>query len=138
MTHTLILSLFFFMGNPTADDILPANVHHWNELEVQKTKSGDRRQVLEGATEVFEHFEIHVTTLRPGLAPHGSHVHQDHEIERGGLTLLTTPATCFQVSRVSQGASIFPGPPGFRLIRVEEQRLSTQVIYLHEDRNDAI
>ena len=66
------------------------------------------------------------------------HVHQDHEIERGGLTLLTSPATCFQVARVSQGASIIPGPPGFRLSRGEAQRLSTQVIYLHEDRNDAI
>ena len=66
------------------------------------------------------------------------HVHQDHEIEREGLTLLTTPATCFQVSRVSQTTSIFSGPPGFRLIRVNKQRLATQVIYLHEDRNDAV
>ena len=79
MTQILFLPILFFMTDLTVDNILPANVHHWNELEVQKTKSGERRQVLDGETEVFEHFEIHVTTLRSGLAPHGSHVHQDHE-----------------------------------------------------------
>lgn len=61
------------------DKPLKANVYNWNKLEVEKKKSGERRQILDGKTDVFSHFEIHVTTLDPGKAPHGSHTHQDHE-----------------------------------------------------------
>ena len=63
----------------TNENPLPANVYRWNDLEVQQTKSGERRQILDGKTEVFDHFEIHVTTLNPGKAPHGSHTHTDNE-----------------------------------------------------------
>ncbi len=54
-------------------------VHNWNKLEVQATSSGERRQILNGQTQVFDHFEIHATTLKPGKAPHKSHTHQDIE-----------------------------------------------------------
>ena len=137
----------------------PGKPGGWVDAEQFEWLRKDLLAHQETPTFVFTHHHLwpigvdwmDVQNLRNGdevaqlLRTHGNvqrilcgHVHQDHEIERGGLTLLTTPATCFQVSRVSQGASIFPGPPGFRLIRLEEQRLSTQVIYLHEDRNDAI
>lgn len=58
---------------------LESTVHNWNSIEVQKTKSGERRQILDGKTLVFDELEIHVTTLNPGKAPHGSHTHQDFE-----------------------------------------------------------
>lgn len=77
----MILPFLFSIITSDSKNDLPinANVYNWNKLEVKKTKSGERRQILDGKTEVFNHFEIHVTTLDPGQAPHGSHTHKDHE-----------------------------------------------------------
>ena len=66
------------------------------------------------------------------------HVHLDKEIERDGLTQLTSPSTCFQISKVSQVRKSYAGPPGFRVVRVKGRELSTQVFYLHADRNDEL
>lgn len=46
------------------------------------------------------------------------HVHLDQAIPGDGLTMLTTPSTCPQLSRVSQAAKALPGPPAFRIIDV--------------------
>jgi Icc protein len=59
------------------------------------------------------------------------HVHLDQAIQRGGLTMLTTPSTCVQLSRVSQDGQILPGPPGFRIVDVTGDELSTRVVHLH-------
>ena len=67
------------LGNETSDQPLKANVYNWDKLKVENKTTGERRQILDGKTEVFDHFEIHVTTLLPGKAPHGSHAHNDHE-----------------------------------------------------------
>ena len=58
------------------------------------------------------------------------HVHTDQMIQRDGITMLTTPSTCVQLSKVSQTAKVFPGPPGFRLVQVQGLSLSTRVLYL--------
>ena len=55
------------------------SVFDWEQMKVEKTRSGERRQILEGKTNAFDYFEIYVTTLSPGNAPHGSHVHADME-----------------------------------------------------------
>lgn len=75
----LLMFSFGSLFHVNSEKPLAAEVYNWNKLEVQKTKSGERRQILDGKTEVFNHFEIHVTTLHPGKAPHGSHIHKDHE-----------------------------------------------------------
>lgn len=77
ITLLCIIAITHFESND--EKTMDAKVHNWDQLEVKKTKSGERRQILDGKTEVFEHFEIHVTTLDPGKAPHGSHTHYDHE-----------------------------------------------------------
>jgi len=59
------------------------------------------------------------------------HVHQDYEVQRGSLTMLTTPSTCFQVSKVSQTYKVLAGPPGFRVVRVSGPALATRVLHLH-------
>ena len=64
------------------------------------------------------------------------HVHQDHHLERDGLTQLTSAATCFQLSKASQTVKLLPGPPSFRLVRVKGRDLSTRVIHLHHDSPD--
>jgi 3',5'-cyclic-AMP phosphodiesterase len=61
------------------------------------------------------------------------HVHLDQAIQRQGLTMLTTPATCFQVSKVSQTFKILPGPPGFRMVWIKGSAFSTRVLHLHGD-----
>jgi 3',5'-cyclic AMP phosphodiesterase CpdA len=61
------------------------------------------------------------------------HVHLDQMIQRDGLTMLTTPATCFQISKLSQTRKILPGPPGFRLIHIKAGELSTRVFHLPAD-----
>jgi Icc protein len=61
------------------------------------------------------------------------HVHLEQTVQQGALTMLTTPSTCLQLSRVSQTRKLFPGPPGFRIVDVAEERLSTRVVYLHAD-----
>ncbi|MFC2116307.1 cupin domain-containing protein [Bacteroidota bacterium] len=58
---------------------LKSFVYDWNDLEVTQTTSGERRQIFEGSTNTLSYFEAHVTTLNPGKAPHGSHVHSDME-----------------------------------------------------------
>jgi hypothetical protein len=58
------------------------------------------------------------------------HVHLDQEIQRQGLTMLTTPSTCFQVSKLSQTQKILPGPPGFRLIHVTDDSFSSRVLHV--------
>jgi Icc protein len=60
------------------------------------------------------------------------HVHTDQVMQRDGMTVLTTPSTCVQLSKVSQTPKIFPGPPGFRLIQVKGLALSTSVFSLTE------
>jgi 3',5'-cyclic-AMP phosphodiesterase len=59
------------------------------------------------------------------------HVHLDQTIQRGGLTMLTTPSTCLQLSKVSQAGKMLPGPPGFRIVDVAGDQLSTRVVHLH-------
>jgi 3',5'-cyclic-AMP phosphodiesterase len=59
------------------------------------------------------------------------HVHLDQAIQRDGITMLTTPATCLQLSKVSQAMKFLPGPPAFRIVDVDGETLSTRVIHLH-------
>lgn len=59
------------------------------------------------------------------------HVHTDQVMQRDGLTVMTTPSTCVQLSKVSQTPKILPGPPGFRLVQVKGLALSTRVFSLH-------
>ena len=59
------------------------------------------------------------------------HVHLDQAIQRGGLTMLTTPSTCIQLSKVAQAGKMLPGPPAFRIVDVAGDALSTRVVHLH-------
>ena len=66
------------------------------------------------------------------------HVHQDHTAQRGALTMLTTPATSVQISKLSQTRRMLGGPPGFRLVRVKGPELASRVLHLHGDGVDAL
>jgi Icc protein len=77
-------------------------------------------------------------SLMTRLAAHGGvalvvcgHVHLDHEIHRDGLTMVTTPSTCIQLTKVSQAPRMVPGPPAFRIVDLDDGMLATRVVHLH-------
>jgi (S)-ureidoglycine aminohydrolase len=62
----------------------------WNDLEYRPTETGGRRQPFDRATAMFGRFEMHVTTLNPGLATHPPHTHRAEEMVlmiRGNATM---------------------------------------------------
>ncbi len=62
------------------------------------------------------------------------HVHMDHIVQRDGVTMLTTPSTCFQINQLSQTRQeALAGPPAFRLVCVKGEDISTHVIHLHPE-----
>ncbi len=61
------------------------------------------------------------------------HVHMDHQVLRGGLTMLTTPSTCIQLIKTSHEARMLPGPPAFRIVDLDGDTLATRVVHLHDD-----
>jgi len=82
MKTTSLLIILFLMGmifQKDSTNKITTSVYDWEKIEVEKTKSGERRQFLKGETSVLDYLEIHVTTLNPGKAPHGSHIHADGE-----------------------------------------------------------
>ena len=66
------------------------------------------------------------------------HVHMDNIVQRDGVTMLTTPSTCFQINRLSQTRQeALAGPPAFRLVWVKGEDISTRVIHLYPDQRVA-
>ena len=62
------------------------------------------------------------------------HVHMDNIVQRDGVTMLTTPSTCFQINRLSQTRQeALAGPPAFRLVWIKGEDISTRVIHLHPE-----
>ncbi len=58
----------------------------WNQkstvspkLKLKKPIRVKNGKFMDGETTHMENFEIHTTMLKPGMAPHGSHVHSDSE-----------------------------------------------------------
>lgn len=81
MKSILIASTFLYSISSLAlTDSLPSAVYVWNQLKIEKTATGEKRQILEGITTHLSYLEIHTTTLGPGKAPHGAHKHAEEEV----------------------------------------------------------
>jgi (S)-ureidoglycine aminohydrolase len=52
----------------------------WNKLKYVPHDKGGRRDVCDKPTRLFERFEMHLTTLNPGLPSHDPHSHTPEEI----------------------------------------------------------
>ena len=59
---------------------LPSGVFNWDELAVQSTSAGEKRQVLQQATATLDQLEVHITTLDPGQQSHPPHRHPHEEM----------------------------------------------------------
>ena len=75
-TLIIVVILSFFMKESGP---IRSRVYSFSETPFEKTKTGGKRQIMDGSTFHMENFEIHATTLNPGQAPHGSQVHSDEE-----------------------------------------------------------
>lgn len=54
-------------------------VVNWNDLKMQESEIGGRRQYFEQPTAMFERFEMHVSTLNEGSTSHKPHTHRAEE-----------------------------------------------------------
>jgi (S)-ureidoglycine aminohydrolase len=55
-------------------------VGDWDNWSVQPTDKGERREVFDRFTAVFQKMELHVTSLNPGQVSHNPHKHPQEEI----------------------------------------------------------
>jgi XRE family transcriptional regulator, regulator of sulfur utilization len=86
--------------------VMGSSVFEWDNLTVQQTKSGARRQVFRTPTATLDEFECHVTTLNPGEAPHPPHQHPQEEmmiIKEGTVESIQNGVT----NRVGPGSILF-------------------------------
>jgi len=63
-----------------APPVMHSGVFTWESLAPQATKVGAVRRVFDTPTPTLSELEMHITTLRPGEAPHGPHRHPDEEL----------------------------------------------------------
>lgn len=62
----------------------------WNDLVMKKTDKGERREIFDRPSSMFENFEVHATALNPGFASHDPHTHRAEEIIlmiKGNITM---------------------------------------------------
>jgi quercetin dioxygenase-like cupin family protein len=52
----------------------------WTALAAERTKVGDRRDVVDAPTPTLERLEMHITTLKPGETSHAPHKHPEEEL----------------------------------------------------------
>jgi (S)-ureidoglycine aminohydrolase len=52
----------------------------WDNWSVQQNEKGERREVFDRFTAVFQKMELHVTSLNPGQVSHSPHKHPQEEI----------------------------------------------------------
>jgi XRE family transcriptional regulator, regulator of sulfur utilization len=60
--------------------VMKSSVFDWGALKAETTKTGARREVFDSRTATLDRFECHVTTLKPGEAPHAAHKHSEEEL----------------------------------------------------------
>jgi XRE family transcriptional regulator, regulator of sulfur utilization len=63
-----------------APTVMHSGVFPWESLAPQATKVGAVRRVFDTPTPTLSELEMHITTLKPGEAPHGPHRHPDEEL----------------------------------------------------------
>jgi quercetin dioxygenase-like cupin family protein len=65
---------------PAEERVLSTTFVDWDSLIPRTTPVGEQRAVFDNPTPTLEKFEVHVTTLRPGMASHPVHRHPWEEM----------------------------------------------------------
>jgi quercetin dioxygenase-like cupin family protein len=90
----------------TAPAIQKSTVFDWTKMAAKDTEVGSVRQVLRAPTPTLKELEMHITTLKPGLASHAPHHHPNEEliiIHEGTVETLSKG----EWKRVGPGSIIF-------------------------------
>ncbi len=91
-TTAIFLGMFLFFNNGSFIEQVESKVYSFSKAKIEKTSSGEKRQLIDGETTHLENFEIHTTMLEPGNAPHGSQVHADYEeivfVKEGSIEMM--------------------------------------------------
>jgi quercetin dioxygenase-like cupin family protein len=65
---------------PGHSTVLGTTFVDWDSLTVRSTPIGQSRSVFDNPTPTLEKFEVHITTLRPGMLSHAVHQHPWEEM----------------------------------------------------------
>jgi len=101
----ILCSSFVFSQAPDSSLMKPA-VFDWNNIKVEPTKTGEKRQIFNSTTPTMANLECHVTTLNPGETAHPPHQHPEDEmiiVKEGTVEVLADG----QLKRVGTGSVIF-------------------------------
>jgi XRE family transcriptional regulator, regulator of sulfur utilization len=85
---------------------LGSQVFDWKDMIAKPNATGEVRTVVRAPTVTLEELEIHITTLKPGLASHAPHQHPNEEmliVREGTVEALVNG----QLKRVGPGSIIF-------------------------------
>ena len=77
---SLLLPLLTAAVADAKDEVLPSRTLKFEDLPVKRNGANVSRQILSGATHSGFHFDIHMTELGPGEAPHPPHRHIREEM----------------------------------------------------------
>jgi len=118
---------------PAAPGRMGSAIWNWNDLKVETTKTGERREVVDSPTSTLKRFRCHVTTINAGLAPHPPHNHGVEEIVLvaegqldvtiNGATTRATPGSIVFVSSGDEHGWVNAGdtPATYYVIRVDSE-----------------
>lgn len=91
-TLLLAFTLFIVTGSIAQTDTLKSGVTTWANLKIEKTQTGERRQVLKGSTLDLADLSIHASTLAPGQINHPPRANTEIEeliiVKEGRLTVM--------------------------------------------------
>jgi len=60
--------------------VMGSRIFDWDTLKVEKTKVGERRDVVRLPTATLDELEMHITTLNAGQESHAPHQHPAEEL----------------------------------------------------------
>jgi XRE family transcriptional regulator, regulator of sulfur utilization len=85
---------------------LGSQVWDWKDMVAKPNATGEVRTIVRAPTVTLEELEIHITTLKPGVASHAPHQHPNEEmliVREGTVEALVNG----QLKRVGPGSIIF-------------------------------
>jgi quercetin dioxygenase-like cupin family protein len=85
---------------------LVSQVFDWKDMVAKPNATGEVRTVVRAPTVTLDELEIHITTLKPGVASHPPHQHPNEEmliVREGTVEALVNG----QLKRVGPGSIIF-------------------------------
>ncbi|HVT89931.1 MAG TPA: cupin domain-containing protein [Tepidisphaeraceae bacterium] len=68
------------MGQTTRPTTMPSQVFNWDQMKVDTTAIGEKRNLMRMETATLSELEIHITTLKPGEQSHPPHKHPYEEM----------------------------------------------------------